>query len=364
MWGRGNGVLTWYMCVCFLRTPPKKTPKSKFPRSMSEEQKHKSPSPSSAWKRFAPDAKTYETSQCITHIMYVNKYMLHSLFRMIPYEPDWDILNQDGSRPCLFNYLDYTFRRAVDQGYVWESASATGTPTAPTHLVFSVGLENNMGEAIYCLVGPNKPINNSHHSHRIFSIIGFVTEFLLTGDWMQQFHVEPLPMGDMPPKPTYPLPRFNPKLPLPEARIHATHLLRDGHLDKLKLLVPKHLRATCEEAHKTRGKGWQEFLVELHTTLRRAIMTSLNLARKDPDLVALHFCRSRNEIQFLLPVNLSEPDLCLKVPEQVITLRLVRLRGQNGMPTEMYEVTTLLPVHTARNNARLLGVPPQEWLWV
>jgi len=334
---------------------------------MSEEQKHKSSSPSSSWRRFKPDAKTYETSQCITHIMYVNKYMLHSLFRMIPYERDWDILNQDGSRPCLFNYLDYTFRRAVDQGYVWEAhatAVSTNGSTTRTYLVFSVGLENNMGESIYCLVGPNLHVN-SHH--RIFSIIGFVTEFLLTGDWMQQFHVEPLPMGEMPPKPTYGAgatpSRFNPKLPLPEARIHATHLLRDGYFDKLKSLIPKHLRASCEEAHRARGKIWQEFLVKLQMTLRKAIMTSLNLARKDPDLVALHFCRSRNEVQFLLPVNLSEPDRCFKVPEHVITVRLVRLRDRNGNFEEMYEVTTLLPVHTARNNARLLGVPPQEWLW-
>lgn len=328
---------------------------------MSEEHKHKSLS-SSSWRRFKPDAKTYETSQCITHIMYVNKYMLHSLFRMIPYERDWDILNQDGSRPCLFNYLDYTFRRAVDQGYVWEAhASTTGKSS---YLVFSVNLENNMGEAIYCLVGPNKPVNHHHHnSHRIYAIIGFVTEFLLTGDWMLQFRLDPLPMGEMPPKPTYGGNRFNPKLPLPEARIHTTHLLRDGYLEKLRPLVPKHLRATCEEAHKTRGKRWQEFLVKLQMMLRRAIMTSLNMARKDPDLVALHFCRSRNEVQFLLPVNLSEPDRCFKVPEHVITVRLVRLRGKDGMLEEMYEVTTLLPVYVARNNARLLGVPPQEWLW-
>jgi len=315
------------------------------------------------WERFAPDAKMYETSQCITYVMYVNKHLLHQLFRAIPWERDWSILNRDESRPHLFNYLDHTFRRAVDQGFVYQ---ATNRRLSRTYLVFSTGLKNYMGEVMYCLCGPNLHIDSCKAPHRLFSIIGFITSFLLTGDWMRRYGVEPMHLEHLPPTVTYgdPLPRFNPKLPLPPTRIHVTHLLREGCMEKLKPLLPRHLHASCEEAHRMRGKSWQAFLAKVQNLLRGALEASLKLARKDPDQVALHYCRGRQEVQCLLPINLSAPETCFRRPEHVATLRRVQLPDKEGVLMDMYEVTTLLPVYIARNNARLLGVPPQEWLFV
>lgn len=274
-------------------------------------------------------------AQPITQLVFVQPHLLHALQRIVADEPDWRELDRNYYRPRLFNYLDHTFRRCLDNEQVLTYNQQ--------YLVFCTGLLTPTQELVYCLCGPNpQPVKN-----RIYRIQGFLSAFQLTGTYMERFlDLPPVPVQLKPRPAKYPpIQPFDAKIQLQVDRIDISHLLRDGKTDELLPRLPKTWQKDPDQP---------EFLAQLKAHMLAAIVHTF----EEPRPVS-SFCRGLNEMQFLLPINLSEPEESSVTAEAAITVRRVWLKGAEG-PT--YEVTTLLPLELARSNARLLGPVTESWL--
>ena len=162
------------------------------------------------------------------------------------------------------------------------------------------------------------------------------------------------------PKPAvyYEVRPFQPNIPLPAARINTAHLLREAKPDEMLQRLPP---TWSQKLRYTSLKDQPSLLLEIHQRCRRAIEVAMEMACEDPDIVATQYCRGKDEMQYLLPINLTAPQECATNPECVVTLRIttVRLRSQ---VVACYEVNTLLPLDIAIGNARLVQFPKQKWL--
>ncbi|MBP5541909.1 MAG: DUF3825 domain-containing protein [Bacteroidales bacterium] len=237
-------------------------------------------------------------------------------------DENWDYIQKPtGGFPILKSYLNKTCERVVNQGKIKVGKSSDGTE----YLFFNTGLVNVFQDEIFAYFVKNKRYSdNQPWGIRI-------PEW-----WFLEFNTDQ----------SYYRKFFN------ESPEIATYF-EETEVQKLIFDTTLTIRPNWEHLNKRRSRVDSEEIQKMsEQEFRDAIEDSITMARKrikrNYKTAIPHFYN--NDIQFLVP-------LCERKDRGKALAAMVIQKSE-----QIYEVTTILTLDQAYNNARLLAKPDREWL--
>ncbi len=240
---------------------------------------------------------------------------LDSLADLAEDEPnDWDYLTTATThhKPVLYNYLQYTYKRLVEEDKI-------GTSDDGTSVTFNTGLVTPNQESIYALFNKHRDANQQPWCHVA---------------WKGKGERDLLKFSQLPEMAHY---FDNPSL-----------LVFDVNKDFRPNI--EHIIADNRERFPEKYKSMGEF--ELQTFLKGAIDNARERARRNYKTAIPQYYTGRGfqgRVQLLLP-------LCMAHPHKADLAMVVEDMGN------FYRASTCLTLDMAYNNARQLARPDPDWL--
>lgn len=237
-------------------------------------------------------------------------------------EEDWDYIQKPtGNNPILRSYLNHTCERVVNQGKCKTGRASDGTE----YLFFNTGLVDVFQNEIFAYFKKNY----RYSANQPWGIR--VPEW-----WFLEFNTDQ----------SYYRKYFN------ESPEIATYF-EETEVQKLVFDTTLTIRPNWEHLNKRRTRVDSEEIQRMtEQEFRDAIEDSIAMAKKrikrNYKTAIPHFYN--NDIQFLVP-------LCERKDRGKALAAMVIQKSE-----QIYEVTTILTLDQAYNNARLLAKPDREWL--
>lgn len=237
----------------------------------------------------------------------------------------WDD-EEDGRQPILLNYIRYTTRRLLEQGYWIEAQDPGGTRVS----AFNTGLLSTHFEPIYAVFEENRNTDKQPWVHREWAVP--------SSPRLRPFDVDELRQAVYFDNPGEAV--FDPRVPV----VAKTEHIVDDNVDR----YPDMLR---DNAYLRAGM------------LERAITVAAAKAKANWRLAAPQFywptSGASGRLQLLLPLSLIEPD---RVDLALVVDRHPSLTEHPSTDGVCYRAYTVLPVEWAYRNARLITRPEAYWL--
>lgn len=247
---------------------------------------------------------------------------VHQLQTDLCEDENWDYIQKPtGGNPILKSYLNQTCKRVVDQGKFVEGASSKGVK----YLFLNTGLVDVFQNEIYAYFSENRRYTDS-------TSWGIKTPKW----WFLEFNTD---------QSVY----FKYFTDIPEI---ATYF-EETETSKLIFDTTINIRPNWEHLNTRRKRVASEEIQKMsEQEFRDAIEDSIKMAKKrikrNYKTAIPHFYN--NDIQFLVP-------LCERRNRGKALAAMVIQKSE-----QIYEVTTILTLDQAYNNARLLAKPDREWL--